>query len=207
MDFIYIICYSTTVSVHGKENIEWILVLTFLCMVFIFLFWMAWIEQNRKDRYIALQRELMQKRSDTLDMDKDGIPNEQNLKQLREEKLLLCTQLFQTTDVCKRLRLTDCTEYKGTDRMTALERATICKAVNATFVDVMIDLKNACNALNHDDLLFCIFSLLGYSKSTIILCMNIVSDGAFKMRKSRIKDKMEADLFDWIFNKEVRLIP
>lgn len=175
-------------------------------MVFIVLFWLIWIERNRKDRYIALQRELMQKRSDTFGMDKDEISNEQNLKQLREEKLLLCIQLFQTTDICKRLRLTDCTECKGVSRMTALERANICKVVNETFVDVMIDLKNACNALNHDDLLFCIFSLLGYSKSTIILCMNIVSDGAFKMRKSRIKDKMDTELFDWIFNKGVRLI-
>ena len=174
-------------------------------MVFIVLFWLIWIEQNRKNKYIALQRELMQKRSDTFLTAGDEAENEQNLDKLRKEKLSLCVRLFQTTGTCKRLRVIDCSKDERLCKMTALERADTCKVINETFVDVMLDLKSTCNELNHDDLLFCIFSLLGYSKATIILWMYIVSDGAFKMRKSRIKDKVSAELFDWIFSKEVRL--
>ena len=59
-------------------------------MVFIVLFWLIWIEQNRKNKYIALQRELMQKRSDTFLTAGDEAENEQNLDKLRKEKLSLC---------------------------------------------------------------------------------------------------------------------
>ena len=66
MIFIFTSCSSTHIAgTQGKENIEWLMVLIFLCMVFIVLFWLIWIEQNRKNKYITLQRELMQKRSDT----------------------------------------------------------------------------------------------------------------------------------------------
>lgn len=58
-------------------------------MVFIVLFWLIWIEQNRKNKYITLQRELMQKRSDTFLTAGDEAENEQNLDKLRKEKAFL----------------------------------------------------------------------------------------------------------------------
>ena len=67
-----------------------------------------------------------------------------------------------------------------------------------TFVDVMEDLSGSCSSLTADDLLYCILILLHCPKEIVMDVMNVTSD-AIKTRKSRIKNKMDKELFDEIF--------
>ena len=48
-----------------------------------------------------------------------------------------------------------------------------------------------------EDLLHCVFFLLGCSKETILLCTR-ASEGAFKSRKSRMKIKLGEEFFEWM---------
>ncbi|MBQ8673369.1 MAG: hypothetical protein IJ511_04855 [Bacteroides sp.] len=64
----------------------------------------------------------------------------------------------------------------------------------------MKDLKEQTPALTSDELIFCTFFLLGCSKELTADLMNTSTD-AVKTRKSRIKSKMNPELFNWIFNQ------
>lgn len=70
--------------------------------------------------------------------------------------------------------------------------------IKRTFVDVMEDLSGSCSSLTADDLLYCILILLHCPKEIVMDVMNVTSD-AIKTRKSRIKNKMDKELFDDIF--------
>jgi len=78
-------------------------------------------------------------------------------------------------------------------------RVIIVRDIQKTFVDVMGDLKDNCLSLTTDDLLYCVLVLLRCPKEVIMDVMDSSSD-AIKTRKNRIKNKMNTDLFESIFN-------
>ena len=59
--------------------------------------------------------------------------------------------------------------------------------------------------LTKEDMLHCVFFLLGCSKETILLCTR-TSEGAFKSRKSRMKIKLGEDFFGWMTMRQC-LVP
>ena len=66
------------------------------------------------------------------------------------------------------------------------------------FVDVMMNLKERYPALTGDDVFFCVLSLLCCSKTVVMELMDATSD-ALKTRKNRIKNKMDAQIFERVF--------
>lgn len=105
-------------------------------------------------------------------------------------------------------------EFKTTncyDQLEALEGATpkqllamrslrkeIRSDISNAFVDVMMNLKERCPALTGDDIFFCVLSLLCCSKTVVMELMDATSD-ALKTRKNRIKNKMDAQIFERVF--------
>ena len=95
--------------------------------------------------------------------------------------------------------------------MEALEKATpkqllamrslrkeMRSSISRSFVDVMENLQGRYPALTGDDVFYCVLSLLCCSKSVIMELMDATSD-ALKTRKSRIKNKVDAEIFDRVF--------
>ena len=78
-------------------------------------------------------------------------------------------------------------------------RQVMVSDIRKTFADVMKDLKEHYPGLTNDDLLYCILSLLRCSKF-IVLCILDVSSDSIKTRKSRIKNKIDEELFNRMFD-------
>lgn len=185
-------------------------ILIIISILFIFLM----IDRHRKQEYIGLHKSLMKKRGEIMkmqeelnNMDVNHSPNsiqekenKQNiLKQLQKEKFYYSIQLFQKTSYYKTIQ-----ELKQKRRIeekvfTSGERELLWDCIYQIFSDTMSYLKAQCPELTREDLLYCIFYLLGYSNSIIIICTGSNAN-ALKSRKNRLKNKMTKELYSFIFS-------
>ena len=185
-------------------------ILIIISILFIFLM----IDRHRKQEYIGLHKSLMKKRGEIMkmqeelnSMDMNHSPNsiqekenKQNiLKQLQKEKFYYSIQLFQKTSYYKTIQ-----ELKQKRRIeekvfTSGERELLWDCIYQIFSDTMSYLKAQCPELTREELLYCIFYLLGYSNSIIIICAGSNAN-ALKSRKNRLKNKMTKELYSFIFS-------
>ena len=185
-------------------------ILIIISILFIFLM----IDRHRKQEYIGLHKSLMKKRGEIMkmqeelnSMDMNHSPNsiqekenKQNiLKQLQKEKFYYSIQLFQKTSYYKTIQ-----ELKQKRRIeekvfTSGERGLLWDCIYQIFSDTMSYLKAQCPELTREDLLYCIFYLLGYSNSIIIICTGSNAN-ALKSRTNRLKNKMTKELYSFIFS-------
>ena len=185
-------------------------ILIIISILFIFLM----IDRHRKQEYIGLHKSLMKKRGEIMkmqeelnSMDMNHSPNsiqekenKQNiLKQFQKEKFYYSIQLFQKTSYYKTIQ-----ELKQKRRIeekvfTSGERELLWDCIYQIFSDTMSYLKAQCPELTREDLLYCIFYLLGYSNSIIIICAGSNAN-ALKSRKNRLKNKMTKELYSFIFS-------
>lgn len=110
----------------------------------------------------------------------------------------ICISLFKTTNGYKKLYELENSSPKKRISLVANYRMKIINDIRRTFIDVMAGFKERCTALTNDDLLYCILTLLNTSKDVIWDIMDSTPD-AIKMRKSRIRTKMDIELFEQIF--------
>lgn len=181
------------------------LVFVFLSFMIICVFGFMWNDRKRKKRYITLQQELTQKRVDTMLLKEEETSSESNKEhvnkkmfELRKQQFQLCMSIFEGTDCYKKIETMENANPRQLLAMRNLRveiRETICEI----FVDVMVNMKECCPALTSDDLFFCILSLIHCSKTIIMELMDASSD-ALKTRKNRIKNKMESNFFEFVFN-------
>ena len=195
--------HKRLLSEHTKMLIFSLITAFFLLMI-ICVFCFMWNDRKRKKRFIALQRELTQKRVDTMLLKEEEISDSnkelvnKKMSELREQQFQLCVSVFQNTDYYSKLEALE----KATPKQLLVMRnlrvemhIVICK----TFIDVMTNLQECCPALTHDDLFYCILSKLHCSKTVIMELMDTTSD-ALKTRKNRIKNKMDAGMFEYVFS-------
>lgn len=126
---------------------------------------------------------------------------DENFKGCFKEKMKLYLQLYKGTDIYKRIRLIQSDELRRKIHLKSVERQNICKVLIENFYDLMADLKLHCPSLTNQDILYCIFFMLNCSKYVILLCTG-TSEGAFKTRKCRIKEKLGDEIFDLLINHE-----
>lgn len=159
-----------------------------------------WIDKRRKNKYLELQNQLMKSRTDVLSGDEDR----ENCYSVNIEKLKssleLCLKLFYRTEAYEKLLLLE--KKMGINiSLSIQEGQMICDGIYESFGDIMLKLKIQYVELTKEDMLYCIFLLLGCSKETILSCTR-ASEGAFKSRKSRMKDKLGKDFFEWITTRK-----
>lgn len=187
-------------SVEQKRTTNLLLV-SFLFFVLGLIFLFMWRDRHRKNRYITLQKQLMDNRAETLSLNEQEICGEDKnnkLHELKEAKAGICISLFKSTEGYKRLDELQKAKPKERTKIIKNYRKLIIIDIKRTFVDVMEDLSGSCSSLTADDLLYCILILLHCPKEIVMDVMNVTSD-AIKTRKSRIKNKMDKELFDDIF--------
>lgn len=179
------------------------LITAFSSLMIICVFCFMWNDRKRKKHYIALQRELTQKRVDTMLLKEEELSesNKEHIdkkrSELTEQQIQLCISVLKTTDCYDQLEALERATPKQLLVMRSL-RKEIRSDISNAFVDVMMNLKERYPALTGDDVFFCVLSLLCCSKTVVMELMDATSD-ALKTRKNRIKNKMDAQIFERVF--------
>lgn len=194
-------------SEHTKMLV-FTLVSVFFFLMIICVFCFMWNDRKRKKRYIALQRELTQNRVDTMLLKEEEVSetNKEDLdkkrSKLTEQQIQLCISVLKTTNCYDQLEALEKATPKQLLVMRSL-RKEIRSEISSAFVDVMMNLKERYPALTGDDIFYCVLSLLCCSKTVMIELMDATSD-ALKTRKNRIKNKMDAQIFDRVFGVDIQ---
>lgn len=197
--------HKRLLSEHAK-TLVFTLVAVFFFLMIICVFCFMWNDRKRKKYYIALQHELTQKRVDTMLL-KDEEVSESNKEhidkkrsELTEQKIQLCVSVLKTTDCYDQLETLEKATPKQLLAMRSL-RKDIRSTISNAFVDVMVNLKERYPTLTGDDVFYCVLSLLYCSKTVMMELMDATSD-ALKTRKNRIKNKVDAQLFERVFGAD-----
>ena len=199
--------HKRLLSEHTKMLIFSLITAFFLLMI-ICIFCFMWNDRKRKKRYIALQRELTQRRVDTMLLKEEEVSesNKEDLykkrSELTEQQIQLCISVLKTTDCYDQLEALEKATPKQLLAMRSLRRD-IRSTISSAFVDVMMNLKERYPALTGDDLFYCVLSLLCCSKTVMMELMDATSD-ALKTRKNRIKNKMDTQIFDRVFGVDLQ---
>jgi len=194
-------------SEHTKMLV-FTLVSVFFFLMIIYVFCFMWNDRKRKKRYIALQRELTQNRVDTMLLKEEEVSetNKEDLdkkrSKLTEQQIQLCISVLKTTNCYDQLEALEKATPKQLLVMRSL-RKEIRSEISSAFVDVMMNLKERYPALTGDDIFYCVLSLLCCSKTVMMELMDATSD-ALKTRKNRIKNKMDAQIFDRVFGVDIQ---
>lgn len=194
-------------SEHTKMLV-FTLVSVFFFLMIICVFCFMWNDRKRKKRYIALQRELTQNRVDTMLLKEEEVSetNKEDLdkkrSKLTEQQIQLCISVLKTTNCYDQLEALEKATPKQLLVMRSL-RKEIRSEISSAFVDVMMNLKERYPALTGDDIFYCVLSLLCCSKTVMMELMDATS-GALKTRKNRIKNKMDAQIFDRVFGVDIQ---
>ena len=199
--------HKRLLSEHTKMLIFSLITAFFLLMI-ICIFCFMWNDRKRKKRFIALQRELTQKRVDTMLLKEEEASesNKEDLykkrSELTEQQIQLCISVLKTTNCYDQLEALEKATPKQLLVMRSL-RKEIRSEISSAFVDVMMNLKERYPALTGDDLFYCVLSLLCCSKTVMMELMDATSD-ALKTRKNRIKNKMDTQIFDRVFGVDIQ---
>lgn len=197
--------HKRLLSEHAK-TLVFTLVAVFFFLMIIRVFCFMWNDRKRKKYYIALQHELTQKRVDAMLL-KDEEVSESNKEhidkkrsELTEQQIQLCVSVLKTTDCYDQLETLEKATPKQLLAMRSL-RKDIRSTISNAFVDVMVNLKERYPTLTGDDVFYCVLSLLYCSKTVMMELMDATSD-ALKTRKNRIKNKVDAQLFERVFGAD-----
>lgn len=199
--------HKRLLSEHTKTLIFSLVTAFFLLMV-VCVFYFMWNDRKRKKHYIALQHELTQKRVDTMLLKEEEVSesNKEDLNkkrsELTERQIQLCISVLKTTDCYDQLEALERATHKQLLMMRSLRKGIRSEISNA-FVDVMMNLKERYPALTGDDIFYCVLSLLCCSKTVMMELMDATSD-TLKTRKNRIKNKMDAQIFDRVFGVDIQ---
>lgn len=199
--------HKRLLSEHTKTLIFSLVTAFFLLMV-VCVFYFMWNDRKRKKHYIALQHELTQKRVDTMLLKEEEVSesNKEDLNkkrsELTERQIQLCISVLKTTDCYDQLEALERATHKQLLMMRSLRKGIRSEISNA-FVDVMMNLKERYPALTGDGIFYCVLSLLCCSKTVMMELMDATSD-ALKTRKNRIKNKMDAQIFDRVFGVDIQ---
>lgn len=194
--------HKRKLSEHNKILLA-SLIITFFSLMVICVFYFMWNDRKRKKHYIALQHELTRKRVDAMllkeeevsELNKEHIDKKRS--ELTEEQIQLCISILKTTDCYDQLEALEKATHKQLLAMRSL-RKEMRSAISDAFVDVMVNLKERYPTLTGDDVFYCVLSLLCCSKFVVMELMDATSD-ALKTRKSRIKNKVDAQIFERVF--------
>ena len=80
------------------------------------------------------------------------------------------------------------------------ERQALSKVLDECFIQVNVNLRSECR-LTNDDVRCCLLSMLGCPLQVVAVCLGSSHD-AVQTRKSRLKDKLPKDIFEWVFVKK-----
>ena len=137
-------------------------------------------DRKRRKRYMQAQEELRQANVELLRAQEDEETADKD--ELYQKKLAACQNLFRQTSSARLLML-------SSDKLTAEQKQTLLDDLTRSFVDIMMDIKKASEAVNDQEMMYCILSSLKCSTAQIAALLN-TTESSLRKRKVRIKEKM-----------------
>ena len=147
-------------------------------------------DRRRKKHNLQLQEELRQANVALLQAQNDEQPADMDA--LYRNKLAACQNLFRSTPSA-RLLLT------APEKLTSEQRQALMDDLTRSFVDIMVDIRNASNGINNQEMMYCILASLQCSTTQMAVLLN-TTDGTLRKRKLRLKEKMPENLFSLFFS-------
>jgi len=147
------------------------------------------IDRKRKKRYLQIVEELRDTNVKVLQAQGDETPADMDA--IYRSKLAACQNLFRRTSSARLLLMPP-------SSLTADQKQALMNDLTRSFVDIMLDVKNASNAVNDQELLYCILSSLQCSTAQMAELLN-TTESTLRTRKTRMKEKMSASLFSLFF--------
>lgn len=190
--------YSVSLLFYGFITLAVGLVLTYLI-----------VDKYRNNKYIALQRSLMQSRGEMMrirDLEQFPLIAEKEIQcdaledadALKNQRFTLNIKHFQETTYYQRILILTKKAKIEEKVFTLEEREELRELIFRIFAETMSDLKKQCPELTPEDQLYCIFYILGYSNPIIFACTG-TNGNALKTRKGRLKAKMSEKLYSFVF--------
>jgi len=143
------------------------------------------IDRRRKKRYLQIVEELRDTNVKVLQAQGDETPADMDA--IYRSKLAACQNLFRRTSSARLLLMPP-------SSLTADQKQALINDLTRSFVDIMLDVKNASNAVNDQELLYCILSSLQCSTAQMAELLN-TTESSLRKRKVRIKEKMAESMF------------
>ena len=157
----------------------------------------------RQRKLKTAQLALIEKISDlniriaALTTETEEMRQDSEMEQSIAEKLRLNKEFFQTRpqySTLKRLNL-----LRDTEEIDRQKSKEILDAVIGQFADACANLCHLFPTLTKDDSLYCAVFYTGFSKEVASVALK-ASEDALRRRKSRIKQKLSPEMFEFIFN-------
>ncbi len=185
-------------QMRDQRRIVVILSVVFIGIILFFLY-----DRHNKKRYISLRKELDQSRINQIEL-QTATSNEYkniDLVNIWRKRVDICKNNFVRTGWMKKLQLLEGNSMVPQNSfLPPAERNKLRKTLFEEFTDLIIDIKAAGNGVNLDDIYLCLLSLLKVNNATISMCM-AVSENAVRTRKSRLKEKLDPQMHQFIFGK------
>lgn len=173
----------------------------FLCVIVFFLY-----ELRSKNRYIRLRKELDGSRINQIRAyeESSGLGNgggNAGIVEFWRQRVGMCKENFARTGWMRKLQSLEAQGLSAKSTfLPPLERERLRNALFEEFTDFVIDVKSAGEGVNLDDISLCLFNVLKVNNATISMCMG-VSENAIRTRKSRLKEKLNPDMYQFVFGK------
>ena len=162
------------------------------------------VDKHRKSHIIKLQKQLMRNRTEILKTNQqkenlktvDNISEKDILRKICIKNIETSGELFKKTIIYKEIHLLDRLNNKEI-HLSLKTRSDLRETIYETFPDALLSLIDL-YSLNSEDALCCILYSLNLSNCTVAACMG-VAEGAIKTRKSRLKNKIDEELYTCLF--------
>lgn len=196
--------YTKKMDFREKRKTARIILSSFVVFVALAFVFMV-IDKRRKSHIIKLQKQLMHNRSGILkaNQKKGGAKNRASelvvLKRICMENIQTSMELFKKNALYKEIRAMDRLGNANIN-LSFLQRNEIKDTIYEAFPDAFFCLRDLYH-LTPDDAFCCILYALNLSNRTVSGCMGVAA-GAIKTRKSRLKNKIDDELYAYLFSNQ-----
>ena len=164
-------------------------------------------DYRRKRKYLNMYKALQKNQTQLIiaNEQSDEEPEKRPLTRdevmaLYRDNFVICREQFASSGWIQRLEKMNATLHADTLMLGGEERQRLSKVLDECFIQVNVNLR-AEGRLTNDDVRCCLLSMLGCSLQVVAACLGC-SHEAVQTRKSRLKDKLPKDVFEWVFVKK-----
>ena len=165
------------------------------------------IDYRRKRKYLNMYKALQKNQTQLIIANEQSDEEPEKRPLTREEVMalyrdnfIICREQFLASGWMQRLEKMNASIHAETLTLGPEERQALSKVLDECFIQVNVNLRSECR-LTNDDVRCCLLSMLGCPLQVVAVCLGSSHD-AVQTRKSRLKDKLPKDIFEWVFTKK-----
>ena len=165
------------------------------------------IDYRRKRKYLNMYKALQKNQTQLIIANEQSDEEPEKRPLTREEVMalyrdnfIICREQFLASGWMQRLEKMNASIHADTLTLGPEERQALSKVLDECFIQVNVNLRSECR-LTNDDVRCCLLSMLGCQLQVVAVCLGSSHD-AVQTRKSRLKDKLPKDIFEWVFTKK-----